>query len=230
LLRPQQGRVTVADFDLAQPAVDIRALRRQVGLVFQNPEAQFFERFVGDEIAYAARTLGYEGKLRDLVQQATHLVGLEFEQYVDRPLHSLSGGQKRRVALASYLVVQPRILLLDEPFAGLDPVTHQQLSHFVQGLKADGKTIVLSTHTMRDLLQITDMALVLHNNRIVFDGNIQELFYSPDLQQWNLDVPLEIKIANALRQNGIPIPVDHLRWEAILNWVKKNMEGKRVIL
>lgn len=230
LLRPQQGGVKVAGFDLTQPTLDVRALRRQVGLVFQNPEAQFFERYVGDEIAYAARTLGYQGRLRDLVQHAMRLVGLDFEQFVDRPLHSLSGGQKRRVALASYLVVQPRILLLDEPFAGLDPQAHQQLSRFVQRLKIDGVTIMLSTHTMRDILQIADKALVLHERCLVFDGGIERLFNTPDLARWDLDTPLEIQIARILRQNGIPLPHALLRWEAILNWLSGYKEGGHGIL
>lgn len=230
LIRPQQGKVAVSEFDLSQPVLDIRALRRQVGLVFQNPETQFFERYVGDEIAYAARTLGYRGKLRDLVQHAMHLVGLDFEQFVDRPLQSLSGGQKRRVALASYLVVQPHILLLDEPFAGLDPQAHRQLSHFVRQLKSDGTTIMLSTHTMRDLLEITDQALVLRERHLIFNDGIAQLFNAPELQAWDLEIPLEIMIANAMRQKGIPVPYDCLRWETMLTWLHNNVEGGRVIL
>jgi len=230
LLRPQQGRVAVTGFDLTQPTLDVRALRRQVGLVFQNPEAQFFERYVGDEIAYAARTLGYQGKLRALVQHAMQLVGLDFEQFVDRPLQSLSGGQKRRVALASYLVVQPHILLLDEPFVGLDPQAHQQLSHFVQQLKSDGITIILSTHSMHDLLEITDQVLVLRERHLVFNGGIAQLFNALKLKEWDLEIPLEVMIANAMRQNGIPVPYDCLRWKTMLTWLHDYEEGGHVIL
>lgn len=230
LLRPQQGRVAVTGFDLTQPTLDVRALRRQVGLVFQNPEAQFFERYVGDEIAYAARTLGYQGKLRALVQHAMQLVGLDFEQFVDRPLQSLSGGQKRRVALASYLVVQPHILLLDEPFVGLDPQAHQQLSHFVRQLKSDGITIILSTHSMHDLLEITDQVLVLRERHLVFNGGIAQLFNALKLKEWDLEIPLEVMIANAMRQNGIPVPYDCLRWKTMLTWLHDYEEGGHVIL
>jgi energy-coupling factor transport system ATP-binding protein len=222
LIRPQQGKVRIGEFDLSRVDVDIKSLRQRVGLVFQSPEAQFFETYVGDEIAYAARMLGYTGKLRDLVRAAMQAVGLDFEQFVDRPLYSLSGGQKRRVALASYLVVQPRVLLLDEPFAGLDPLIHQEMIDFVNRLKDEGKTIVLSTHTMRDLLQMIQKVIVLHNGKMVFDGAVADLFRQPDLNAWGLEIPLELKIADGLRKNGWQIPADAVRWKAMLGWLRRN--------
>jgi hypothetical protein len=109
-----------------------------------------------------------------------------------------------------------------------DP-THT-LSHFVRQLKSDGTTIILSTHTMRDLLEITDRALVLRKKHAVFDGEIAQLFNASELEEWDLEVPLEILIANALRQTGIPVPYDCLRWETVLTWLHNNAEGGRVIL
>jgi len=225
LIRPQQGMVRIGEFDLSRADVDVKTLRQQVGLVFQLPEAQFFEMYVGDEIAYAARTLGYTGKLRDLVQIAMQAVGLDFEQFVDRPLFSLSGGQKRRVALASYLVVQPQVLLLDEPFAGLDPLIHQEMIQLVNRLKEEGKTLILSTHTMRDLLQIVQKAIVLHSGKIVSQGTTVDLFFQPDLHDWGLEIPLELRIAEALRKKGWEIPVEMVRWDSIVGWLRTRMAG-----
>jgi len=225
LIRPQQGIVRIGEFDLNRVDVDIKALRQQVGLIFQVPEAQFFETYVGDEIAYAARMLGYTGKLRDFVQAAMRAVGLDFEQLVDRPLFSLSGGQKRRVALASYLVVQPRVLLLDEPFAGLDPLIHQEMVGLVNRLKDEGKTLILSTHNMRDLLQIVQKVIVLHSGKMVYEGYPPALFRQLDLQAWDLEIPLELKIAEVLRKKGWKIPVDRVRWDAILGWLRERITG-----
>ncbi len=225
LIRPQQGMVQIGEFNLNRADVDIKALRRQVGLVFQIPEAQFFETYVGDEIAYAARILGYTGKLHDLVQNAMQAVGLDFEQFVDRPLYSLSGGQKRRVALASYLVVQPRVLLLDEPFAGLDPLIHQEMIQLVNRLKEEGKTLVLSTHNMRDLLQIVQKVIVLNNGKVVSKGTTADLFFQSDLHDWGLKIPLELKIAETLREKGWEIPTDRVRWDVILGWLRERIAG-----
>jgi energy-coupling factor transport system ATP-binding protein len=222
LIRPQQGKVRMGDFDLSQKDVDVRALRRQVGLVFQIPEAQFFETYAGDEIAYAARMLGYSGKLRELVQMAMQMVGLDFERFVDRPLRSLSGGQKRRVALASYLVMQPRVLLLDEPFAGLDPLIHQEMIELVRGFHEEGKTIVLSTHTMRDLLQIAQKVIVLNEGKTAFEGSTMHLFHQPLLQTWGLEIPLELSIAEELRKKGWNIPGDKVQWRDMLQWLRAN--------
>lgn len=231
LLVPQQGSVHSMGFDLSDTEVDIKALRSQVGLVFQSPEAQFFETYVGDEIAYAARMLGYQGKLRDLVQTAMQTVGLDFEEFVNRPLYSLSGGQKRRVALASYLVVQPAMLLLDEPFAGLDPVTHQEMRDSVRTLNRQGQTILISTHTMRDLLALTQRALVLHQGELVFEGSIPDLFEQKELQTWGLDIPLEIQVAGVLRQRGWQIPRSGFAWQEMIAWLRKNsQEGAHAVL
>ena len=127
LIRPQTGRVEVGGFDLNDNRLDTNALRRMVSLAFQQPEDQIFEPYVGDEIAYGPRNLGYEGKLADVVEAAMHAVGLDFESYRDRLTSELSGGERRKVALASILAIDAHILLLDEPLAGLDPQSRKQV-------------------------------------------------------------------------------------------------------
>lgn len=220
IYRPQEGQVKVGTFNLADPAVNVRALRKKAALVFQQPEEQFFETYVGDEIAYAARTLGYDGRLAEVVKKAMQIVGLDFETYKDRPLATLSSGQKRRVALASYIVVQPEIFLLDEPFAGLDPKTHERIAEFIIGLNKRGKTILLSTHDMRDLCRITSLALILKSGSAAFFGSIPDLFQTLDEKTDDLQPPLEVQIVSILRRKGYAIPPKALLWEDICEAIK----------
>ncbi len=220
IYRPQEGQVKVGSFNLADPAVDVRALRKKAALVFQQPEEQFFETYVGDEIAYAARTLGYDGRLAEVVQKAMQIVELDFETYKDRPLATLSSGQKRRVALASYIVIQPEIYLLDEPFAGLDPKTHERIAGFIIGLHKQEKTILLSTHDMRDLCRITSLALMLKKGKQAFFGGIPALFQNLDEKTDDLQPPLEVQIATILRRKGCAIPAEALSWKDIREAMK----------
>lgn len=220
IYRPQEGQVRVGPFNLSDVNVDVRALRKKAALVFQQPEEQFFETYVGDEIAFAARTLGYEGKLAEVVQKAMQTVGLDFETYKDRPLMTLSSGQKRRVALASYIVIQPEVYLLDEPFAGLDPKTHERMAGFVIGLQNQGKTILLSTHDMRDLCRINTHALMLKNGRAEFFGSITAFFQTLDEKTDDLQPPLEVQIASILHRKGYAIPPEALLWKDIRKAIK----------
>ena len=220
IYRPQQGAVEVGPFNLVDPAVDVRALRKKVSLIFQQPEKQFFETYVGDEIAYAARTLGYAGKLVDVVSQAMHTVGLDFEVYKDRPVASLSSGQKRRVALASYIVIQPEIYLLDEPFAGLDPKTHQKIARFVRDLHRQGKTVILSTHDMRDLCQICEKVIMLHEGKNIYFGTLPHFFHQLKQRSSALQPPLELQIADVLRLKGFRIPSTALDWSTIFSAIQ----------
>lgn len=219
IYRPQEGHVKVGSFNLVDPDLDVRALRKKAALVFQQPEEQFFETYVGDEIAYAARCLGYKGKLANAVKKAMEMVDLDFKTFKDRPLATLSNGQKRRVALASYIVVQPEIYLLDEPFAGLDPKTHERISGFIIGLHKQGKTILLSTHDMRDLCRINTMALLLRNGKNAYWGCIPGLFQILNKMTDDLQAPLEIQIADILRQKGYAIPQNALLWKDILKGI-----------
>ena len=135
LLRPHTGSVTVLGHRLSDSEVDVRAIRRQVGLVFQFPEAQLFERYVGDDIAYGPRNLKLSREeVRARVRRAMESVGLGFEEFKDRLTFALSGGQRRRVALAGVLALEPKVLVLDEPTAGLDPQGRHQLLDHILGL------------------------------------------------------------------------------------------------
>lgn len=211
LLRPQEGQVRVAGFDLNDAHVDRRAVVRKVGLVFQNPETQFFEHFVGDEIAYGPRQLKIEEPLAERVRWAMEQVGLDFETYKDRPLFALSGGERRKVALASTLALRPSVLLLDEPTAGLDPYSRHDLLEKLAAMRDAGMTLVLSSHQMGDMAILAQGLTVFQRGRVIMDGSTQAVFSQPDaLLSVGLESPVSVRLAQALREKGWPIPAEAL--------------------
>jgi energy-coupling factor transport system ATP-binding protein len=207
LLRPQEGSLRVAEFDLSDTSVDRRQVVRKVGLVFQNPETQFFEHFVGDEIAYGPRQFKVDQPLAERVRWAMDQVGLDFEKYKDRPLGTLSGGERRKVAIASTLALKPSILLLDEPTAGLDPFSRRELLNRLSVMRDSGMTLVLSSHRMEDLGRLTDALTVFNHGRVVLDGQTGTVFsMSEALKQYGLEPPVSTSVSAAMRTRGWPLP------------------------
>ena len=200
LLQPHAGQVTVLGEKMGSPSVDLRAIRRRVGLVFQFPEAQLFERFVGDDIAYGPRNLKLSREdVRARVRKAMAAVGLGFEEFKDRLTFKLSGGQMRRVALAGVLALEPEILVLDEPTAGLDPEGRRQLLDHILALHEQGVTLVMISHNMDELAAICHRLYVIAEGRTVMAGNPAHVFGQPDqLRALGLDVPTITAVINAL--------------------------------
>lgn len=208
LLRPQTGRVRVGGDDLSDPETDLRSIRSRIGLVFQLPEAQIFEQYVGDEIAYGPRLQGLkEDALRSRVRWAMDQVGLDFDADKDRYTFSLSGGQKRKVALASILALRPDALLLDEPTAGLDPRSSRDLHRNLRDLNAGGMTLVLSSHRMEELAEMAETLTVLDGGAVILNGPPRAVFAQGErLRSIGLDQPPVAKLTDALRARGWPIP------------------------
>ena len=229
LLKPQSGQVRVGEFDLNDPAVTVHQVCRKVGLVFQNPEAQFFEQYAGDEIAYGPRLTGMaRPELRQRVQWAMQLVGLDFESYKDRLTFTLSGGERRKVALAATLAMQPEVLLLDEPTAGLDPQARKELISRLKTLRAEGLTLVVSSHQMDDLAALTDQALVLHQGQSVQQGSLSEVFALPGmLNELGLTPPAAVRIADRLQLNGWPLPNFVLDWDELAKALAEMPGGRQ---
>jgi energy-coupling factor transport system ATP-binding protein len=213
LLLPQAGQVRIGPFCMHEPNADIRGARKRAGLVFQVPENQMFEPYVGDEIAYGPRRLGLDGEaLRERVRVAMTQVGLGFEEFKDRQTFTLSGGERRKVALASVLALEPAILLLDEPTAGLDPRSRAELLRMLKSLQADGKTLVISSHRMADLAELCNQLTILENGQVAADGTSEGIFQQMDtLEAAGLQPPIAVRIANILRVKGWPIQPDVLR-------------------
>lgn len=205
LLKAHEGDVLVLGQNLADPAVDLRGVRRAVGLVFQMPEAQLFEQYVGDDIAYGPRKQGLSPEeVRARVRKAMEAVGLPFEEFKDRITFSLSGGQMRRVAIAGVLALEPQVLVLDEPTAGLDPQARCQLMRHILDLHKQGVTLVIISHNMEELAEICDRIYVIAEGRTVMEGTQAEIFgRAAALRAIGLDTPDMTQVAEALKAHGL---------------------------
>jgi energy-coupling factor transport system ATP-binding protein len=210
LIRPQTGTVRVDAHNLGDSAVDMQAVRRKVGLVFQRPEDQLFERYVGDDVAYGPRLAGLDGlELRKRVRWAMDAVGLEFEATKDRLTFTLSGGERRKAALAGVLALRPQVLALDEPTSGLDPAARSELLKHLHNLRRGGQTLVVATHNMDDLAALSDRVYVLAEGKVVLHGPTRRVFAQGQrLLELGLGVPSPVQIAGALRDAGLPVPAD----------------------
>jgi len=213
LLRPQAGRVQVDGMNLADGKLDLRQVRRAVGLVFQQPEDQLFERYVGDDIAFGPQAQGLSlDEQRQRVRWAMEAVGLDFEGFKDRLTFTLSGGERRKVALAGVLALRPRVLILDEPTAGLDPASHHEfLEWLVRFHREAGVPMVIATHNMDDIAQIADRVYVLVDGRTIAGGTPGEIFAQPEvLAGYGLGVPAMAEVMQRLRALGLGVRADVL--------------------
>ncbi len=213
LIRPQKGKVIVAGKDLSEEKVDIKALRRQVGLIFQSPQQQLFEQYVGDDIAFGPRNFGLDKEeVRRRVRKAMDMVGLSFEGFKDRLTFSLSGGEMRKVAIAGVLALEPKILVFDEPTSGLDPATSREFLAKISELhNIEGITIILVSHNMEDVAQLADRIYVIVGGRSVLNGTPREIFSQPELlRAYGLDVPQVTQVMHGLWNRGRHMRTDLL--------------------
>jgi energy-coupling factor transport system ATP-binding protein len=205
ILRPDQGSVRVGSFTLEDPNTKLIDVIRKVGLVFQSPEAQFFEVFVGDEIAYGPRQFRIEN-LRERVREAMAMVGLNFDNLKDQRLVTLSGGEKRKVALASTLVLDQEIVMFDEPTAGMDPNARDELLTLFEKLRDQGKTIIIASHRMEEIGKIAEnLSLMKFGRMIETDSCGQVLASLPAIEEAGLIPPLAVQTAHSLVNKGWPI-------------------------
>lgn len=226
LLRPQEGRLQVGSFDLADANVDTREVCRFAGLVFQNPDHQFFEQYVGDEIAFGARQMKVPMKIKDAVQNAMESVGLDFNAFKNRITSTLSSGEKRKAAIASVLVFSPQILLFDEPTAGLDPASQSSLREKLKIMNAEGKTILLSSHRMEDITALTTQVTVMRAGTSLGSDDTRSLFRSGSwISDAGLELPLAVRVTSALRDKGWNIPAEILTTEALIELLGETAHG-----
>lgn len=203
LLRPQEGSVQVGKFDLSDRKLSRQELVQYVGLVMQNPEVQFFEEYTGDEIAYGPKTVGISESLADRVRWAMTRVGLDFDTFKDRRVNTLSGGEKRKAALASIIALKPDVLLLDEPTAGLDPVAHKQILQVFKEMQAEGTTMVVSSHNMQDIFSLCKNVTVLDHGRSVETGRAGKVLSNQSkLEGMQLVPPSKLKLINLYQQKN----------------------------
>ena len=210
LLRPTSGQILLHGKDIWAEPKKIRDVRFQVGLVFQYPEYQLFEETCYKDIAFGPRNMGLdEAEIDRRVHEAADFVGLD-EALLQRSPFELSGGQKRRVAVAGGMAMKPRILVLDEPAAGLDPEGRDEiLSEVKEYHKKTGTTVLLVSHSMEDIAKYADRVLVMSNKKIAMYDTVENVFArAPELLALGLSVPQVTKIFLKLREMGVDVPAD----------------------
>ena len=215
LLKPTAGNVYYQGKDIHDPEYDRRALRGKVGLVFQYPEHQLFEVTVFKDVCYGPKNLGLSQKEVELrAFEALKMVGLQDEYFYVSPF-DLSGGQKRRVAIAGVLAMKPDILVLDEPTAGLDPKGREEILNLVASLREKmGIAIVLVSHSMDDVAEYADKIIVMNHGKKVFDAKPKEVFaHVEDLEAIGLAAPQVTYIMKALKDAGYPVRTDAITIE-----------------
>lgn len=207
LLKPTSGKVICDGEDINSSKIASRNVRWKVGLVFQYPEHQLFEETVYKDIAFGPKNMGLsESEIDERVREAAGFVGVPEEQFEKSPLE-LSGGQKRRVAIAGVIAMRPKVLILDEPTAGLDPAGCEQiLKNICNYRKATGSTVILVSHSMDDVARIADRLIVFSKGRICLDGTPEEVFSkTEELLSIGLSVPAPTMLAAELKKNGVDI-------------------------
>ena len=225
--RPEPGTVFVNGMDLGAKDADLAKVRRTVGLVFQYPEYQLFEETVAKDIAFGPRNLKLpEDEVQVRVRRAMEMVGLA-ERYADRSPFDLSGGQKRRAAIAGVLAMEPSILILDEPAAGLDPVGRREMLDLVKRIHEAGTTVVMVSHSMDDVGRLCDRLIVLEHGHVAFTGTPAEVFrHGDELRAIGLDVPECARLAAALREKGFSLPEDLYSYDDVRSALLKMLKGE----
>ena len=219
LLAPSAGKVRCGGKDINESKLSRRDVKHQVGLVFQYPEYQLFEETVYKDIAFGPKNMKLsEEEIDQRVREAASFVGVEEELFEKSPLE-LSGGQKRRIAIAGVIAMRPGVLILDEPTAGLDPAGCRQiLDNICAYREKTGATVIIVSHNMDDVARIAERIIVFSHGRVVMDGSAGEVFSrAEELIGIGLDVPHATALAMALKKQGLPLPEGIYTHEQLLS-------------
>lgn len=222
LMKPTAGQVLCENDDgtrndINEKGYNRRELRRHVGMVFQYPENQLFEETIFKDVAFGPKNLGLDKEEIDRrVPEALRKVGLDPDQLRDRSPFELSGGQMRRVAIAGVLAMKPDMLILDEPAAGLDPASREEMLQLIGRLHEEGTTIVMVSHNMDDVARWAGRIVVMHRGTVAMDGTPEQVFSrAEELEKMGLDVPQACRLSILLRQAGFDFPPCYLEEDAL---------------
>ena len=213
LLKPKSGSIVVGGTDITSDGVVMRDIRKKIGLVFQYPEYQLFEETVAKDVAFGPANLGLsEAEIDECVKEAIEMVGLDYENVKNVSPFELSGGQKRRAAIAGVIAMKPEVLILDEPTAGLNPKAHADILNMVETIHRKSKNIIfLVSHNMNDIARMSDKVLVMNHGRLVMDGTPAEVFSrEEELKSMGLALPDSMEIMMRLKKAGMDINTDCL--------------------
>ena len=212
LIRPLSGEVRVLGVSISQSSMRMPMVRTRIGLLFQNPENQLFEQFVGDDVAFGPRNMGLSPEeVRRRVRTAMELVGLPFS-HKDRQITTLSLGEKRRAALAGVLALEPELLVLDEPTASLDPAGRKRLLRTLgEWRSVEGRALVIASHNMDDIVEMADRVYVLIKGSVVLSGTTRDVFTRADFLLGNgLGVPAATALMHDLSNRGYGVSLNAL--------------------
>ena len=211
LLKPNQGKIIVDGVDITASGVKLTDIRKKVGLVFQYAEYQLFEETIEKDIMFGPKNLGLtDEEALERTKRAMEMVGLDYETYKNKSPFDLSGGQKRRVAIAGVVAMEPKVLILDEPTAGLDPKGRDEILGELYKLhKSYNMTIILVSHSMEDVAKVADRILVMDKGKCVLDGTPKEIFKEVEtLENVGLAVPQVTYLMRELKKRGFELPDD----------------------
>ena len=226
LMQPTSGKVIVNGIDTSAPKSGLE-IRKSVGLVFQYPEYQLFEETIEKDVAFGPRNLGLdEEEIKKRVSHALDLVGIDEALYTNSPF-DLSGGQKRRVAIAGVLAMKPQILILDEPSAGLDPAGRADMRKLIKDIKNEGVTVVVVSHSMDEVSKMCDRIIVMNKGTIALDGTPREVFKHTELlESIHLGVPAASRLRERLNRNGFNLAEDIYTIEDMKTAILENLQRR----
>lgn len=230
LLRPDSGKITVGEVCITDPSTKMTEVRRKVGLVFQYPEYQLFEETVAKDVAFGPKQVGMTGeKLDRVVEESIRLTGLDYKEVKERSPFELSGGQKRRVAIAGVLAMKPEILILDEPTAGLDPSAHRDVLELIRRIhRKERMTILLVSHNMGDVAELADRVLVMNRGKLVMNGTPAEVFSRGEpLWEMGLGLPPATEFMERLKDRMPGIDTAQLSIEDAAKEICRYLKGRK---
>ena len=220
LLRPDDGEIFIGEDCITEKDFPLVNIRKKVGLVFQYPEYQLFEETVRKDVIYGPKNLGIEdeNELEEIARDAISKVGLDYEMIKDRSPFELSGGQKRRVAIAGVIAMKPEVLILDEPTAGLDPESRHELINMIQNIqKNENIILIFVSHNMNDIAKLADKMIVLDRGKIAMEGTPREVFARKDeLNSIGLGVPKVTEIMHRISEEIEGVKTDVLTLDEAL--------------
>lgn len=211
LLKPKSGNIIVGDTDITEEKIAMIDVRKKIGLVFQYPEYQLFEETVEKDVAFGPGNLGLDDEeIKKRVKESLELTGLDHNELREKSPFELSGGQKRRVAIAGVIAMRPEVLILDEPTAGLDPKARRDILGMIETVhRTEGNIIILVSHNMDDIARLSDKILVMDEGRLAMSGTPAEVFAEEEkLKEIGLDIPGVTELARTLRGKGFDIDKD----------------------
>ena len=229
LLLPTSGSVDIDEFTVLpnkRKNKNIKKLRKHLSLVFQFPEYQLFEETVEKDVAFGLRNFGYkEAEAIEKAHEALKKVGLD-ETYYQRSPFDLSGGEKRRVAIAGIIAIDPEILILDEPTVGLDPVGCASIMHLIKEMHEQGKTIIVVTHDMEMVMEFCEKVFVLKQGELIFEGTPNDLFASKENADFAIEIPPLFMLVEKLIEKGMKLDIKSIRSsEDLVKQIKEKYHG-----